>query len=259
MAPLLMQFIQRLFRGRWKSQLENRKTFKRIHRNECVLTSISSRENLSVISSSTGPTQARSFDSINFEFKDDLCCLRKCCDKCFCEEGEAMAKSMRKKKQQTRWGNNRFVTPLSSARSESLISESEVECDTVSESSCDYLECCYREHCKDSIPNPKPAVLTLPVNEFVSFHAQAVLETAAADYETVPPSYENIPVGPLNTTSDPPYDVVPTREPRAVDQTSSNYENVLSIDCVDACVFKHISTIIDSTNNTLQVMFIVPH
>lgn len=270
MAPKLLQFIHKLFLSSWKKQVEyGHSTLSRRRRGNCVLKSVSSKSSLSDGSScSLGPRHATSMDSINFEFRTttdnpDLCCLKKCCEICYCEEGEAIAQSVRSKcRRKQRGKRNKSCSKnedssgrkvsgpkcrCNSPRSVGSRRSSDSACDLTSTSSCEDVDCCYREGCTGSTGG-------VPVHAFAHIHASAC---ANADYETLTPKYVNVPDAdkePKKTlVEEPPYDFVPARPPRSI--TEPRYENVLTINCVDACVFRQISSLIDSTNNPAQVTY----
>lgn len=239
MAPKLLQFIQKLFRNNWKQEYSN--TLTRHRKSNCVLKSVSSKSSLSSASGcSIAPRHACSMDSINFEFRTgineaDLCCVRKCCEKCFCEEGEALAANMRRKcRRKAR--KLKILEKKRECHCSGSSASLDSACDVTSASSCDDADCRFRESSVGT---------SISVGTFAHIHANACSSTT--DYDTITPKYENVP----ESIEESPYDFVPARPPRAV--TEPRYENVLTINCIDTCVFRQISSLMDAAKSQEQV------
>lgn len=250
MAPKLLQFIQKLFRNNWKQEYANTLTHQR--KSNCVLKSVSSKSSLSSGSAcSIAPRHACSMDSINFEFRTgineaDLCCVRKCCEKCFCEEGEALAANMRRKCRRKARREEMAKKILEKKRQSQCSCNNtgssgslDSACDVTSASSCEDADCRFRE-----------SGGSISVGTFAHIHATACSSTT--EYDTLTPKYENVPEG--KTVEESPYDFIPARPPRAV--TEPRYENVLTVNCIDTCVFRQISSLMDSTPSQAQVCFL---
>lgn len=272
---------RKIFNKSDKTEVEYGQTLSKKRRRNCILKSVSS---LSGSNDENGrlvhPTYRIEFEFskddsqfrgsvMNFQKIDpaDVCCLRKCCEKCFCSSGDADADS---------------ASGSSSVSSDSA-------CDLTSSSSCDDLDCEYREirprkKRTKKKKKPRPAEEPDPdsvgtVQNFIRIHSEHFkngITNEACDLGTVDrtfgrsladkkdePEYETL--GPK--FPEPNYDILTTRPDYNV--LEPRYENLKLVEnfyeqprerdptfggCSENCPFKKIKDLVHSNKTYDEVI-----